>query len=66
MYFGYFGWYFRMQIYYGDVDNIFNINSYNEFIKEWFGVFGYFSMLSNVLNNNLGLRLIKYIYGDCL
>jgi hypothetical protein len=55
-----------MQIYHGDVDNILNINSYNESIKEWSGVFGYPSTPSNALNNNPGSRLTKYIYGDRL
>lgn len=66
MYPGYTGQYPRMQIFHGDVDNILNINSYNESIKEWSGIFGYSGNPSSALNNNPGSRLTKYIYGDRL
>ncbi|KAK0387530.1 hypothetical protein NLU13_3776 [Sarocladium strictum] len=66
MYPGYSGQYPRMQVYHGDVDNILNINSFNESVKEWSGIFGYSGKPTAALNNNPGPRLTKYIYGDRL
>jgi len=66
MYPGYSGQYPRMQIFHGDADATLNINSYNESIKEWSGVFGYTGQASATWNNNPGARLTKYVYGDRL
>lgn len=66
MYPSYTGQYPKMQIFHGDVDQTLNINSYNESIKEWSGVFGYSGNPTKTLGNTPGPRLTKYIYGDRL
>ncbi|KAH6853305.1 Alpha/Beta hydrolase protein [Chaetomium sp. MPI-CAGE-AT-0009] len=63
---GYDGQYPKMQVFHGDVDTTLNINSFNESIKEWSGVFGYSGNPTQALGNNPGSRLTKYIYGDRL
>ncbi|RYP75518.1 hypothetical protein DL771_002403 [Monosporascus sp. 5C6A] len=54
MYPTYKGQYPRMQIYHGDVDTTLNINSYNESITEWSGIFGYSGTPTKTLNSNPG------------
>jgi acetylxylan esterase len=66
MYPGYTGQYPRMQVFHGDVDTTLNINSFNESVKEWSGVFGYSGTPVQTLSNNPGQRLTKYVYGDRL
>jgi acetylxylan esterase len=66
MYPSYTGQYPRMQVYHGDVDTTLNINSFNESIKEWSGIFGYSGNANQAINNNPGSRLTRYIYGDRL
>ncbi|KAL2147718.1 hypothetical protein VTI28DRAFT_7070 [Corynascus sepedonium] len=66
MYPGYDGEYPRMQVFHGDVDTILHINSFNESVKEWSGIFGYDGTPLETLENNPGASLTKYIYGDRL
>jgi len=66
MYPGYTGQYPKMQVFHGDVDTTLNINSYNESIKEWSGIFGYSGNPTKTLANTPGAKLTKYIYGDRL
>ncbi|KAH6622500.1 Alpha/Beta hydrolase protein [Chaetomium tenue] len=66
MYPNYNGQYPKMQVFHGDVDTTLNINSFNESVKEWSGVFGYSGSPTQTLDNNPGSRLTKYIYGDRL
>ncbi|KAK6834315.1 PHB depolymerase family esterase [Apiospora arundinis] len=66
MYPGYTGTYPKMQVYHGDVDKTLNINSFNESIKEWSGIFGYSGTAKQAVNNSPGARLTRYIYGDRL
>ncbi|KAK4035107.1 Alpha/Beta hydrolase protein [Parachaetomium inaequale] len=66
MYPGYTGQYPKMQVFHGDVDTTLNINSFNESVKEWSGVFGYSGTPVKTLDNNPGQRLTKYVYGDRL
>ncbi|KAK7953651.1 cellulose binding protein [Apiospora saccharicola] len=60
------GTYPKMQVYHGDVDKTLNINSFNESIKEWSGIFGYSGTPKQTIENAPGARLTKYIYGDRL
>jgi acetylxylan esterase len=66
MYPSYKGQYPKMQVFHGDVDQTLNINSFNESIKEWSGIFGYSGNPIQTINNDPASRLTKYIYGDRL
>ncbi|KAK8034736.1 cellulose binding protein [Apiospora rasikravindrae] len=66
MYPGYTGTYPKMLVWHGDVDKTLNINSFNESIKEWSGIFGYSGTAKQTQENTPGARLTKYIYGDRL